>query len=86
MLSLDAIKRVNNVFDQFGPIPLLCIDYLDLDSDSGLDPGSNIRIAEYKKDVQRSIASLKLSKLEQLINDSSSLTMDGLSQDLPYQP
>jgi hypothetical protein len=74
-LSPDAIKRVNDVFDQFGPIPRLCIDYLDLDS----DPDSNIRIAQYKKDVQKAIASLKLSKLEQVVEDSSSLTMDGLS-------
>jgi hypothetical protein len=79
MLSPDAIKRVNDVFDQFGPIPRLCIDYLDLDSDSDSDPDSNIRIAQYKKDVQKAIASLKLSKLEQLIEDTSSLTVDGLS-------
>ena len=75
-LSPDAIRRVNDVFDQFGPIPRLCIDYLDLDSDSDSDPDSNVRIAQYINDVQKAIASLKLSKLEQLIEDSSSLAMD----------
>jgi chromatin segregation and condensation protein Rec8/ScpA/Scc1 (kleisin family) len=78
-LSPDAIKRVNDIFDQYGPIPRLCIDYLDLDSDPDSDPDSNIRIAQYKKDGQKAIASLKLSKLEQSIEDSGSLTMDELS-------
>ena len=66
---ITLASSVNDVFNQFSLIPLLCIDYLDLDSDSDSNPDSNIRIAQYKKDVQKAIASLKLSKFEQLIEN-----------------
>ena len=62
--------RAIDVFNQLGPIPRLCINNL----------GSLTRMKRYEENVQTAIKTLKLSKLEQVIEDTSSLTMDSLSQ------
>lgn len=58
-----------DVFNQLGPIPRLCIDNL----------GSLTQKKRYEENVQTAIKTLKLSKLEQLIEDTCYLTMDSLS-------
>ena len=75
--SPDDIKHISDLFDQFGPIPRLCIDYLARDSDSDSNSWGMPALARYEMDVQKIIASLNLSKFEQLIEHSRFLTMDG---------
>ena len=65
---LDEHIRINEIFDAFGPIPRLCIEYR---SDESID--------EYEDDLQRAILNVTASQLEQLLKDATSLTMDAVS-------
>ena len=62
-------EDVNRVFNELGPIPRLCINYLR----------SNDRIEQYRRDVQEAITDLTTSELQQLFQDSRSLTMSAVS-------
>jgi hypothetical protein len=62
-------ESVNPVFNELGPIPRLCIDYLG----TGL-------IEEYRKDVQKAISNVTTGEeLERLFQNSLSLTMNAVS-------
>lgn len=61
-------ERANAVFDELGPTPRLCIDYL-----------RSAQINQYKWDTKTAISALTTSKLEQLFIDTNSLTMDNTS-------
>jgi hypothetical protein len=60
-------ESVNRVFNELGPIPRLCIDYL----------GPDNLIERYREDVQEAISNVTASEIEQLF--SGSLTMDAVS-------
>jgi len=62
-------EDVNRVFNELGPTPQLCIDYSH----------SRHRIKQYKQDVQEAISKLTADKLERLLEETSSLTMDEVS-------
>ena len=64
-------ESVLEVFDHLSPTPRLCFDYLLHDM-----------IEEYKQEVENEIKALTISKLEQFISSSASLTMDGISHKL----
>ncbi|KAK2464479.1 hypothetical protein APHAL10511_003458 [Amanita phalloides] len=63
-------ESVNRVFNEFGPTPRLCIDYLCYDKD---------KIEQYRKDVQEAISNLTANELQRLFQHSHSLTMDAIS-------
>jgi hypothetical protein len=65
--------RAIDIFNQLGPTPQLCIDNLG---------GCRPRIKRYEENVQTAIQNLTLSKFEQLIEDTRSLTMGTLSQNI----
>ncbi|KAF8627245.1 hypothetical protein AX15_004464 [Amanita polypyramis BW_CC] len=62
-------ESVNRVFNELGPTPRLCIDYLR----------SRGRIEKYRQDVQEAISNLTISELQRLLQDSRSLKMDAVS-------
>ncbi|KAK2464475.1 hypothetical protein APHAL10511_003454 [Amanita phalloides] len=62
-------ESVNRVFNEFGPTPRLCIDYLCYD-----------KIEQYRKDVQEAISNLTANELQRLFQHSRSLTMDAISR------
>lgn len=57
------------VFNELGPTPQLCIDYLR----------SGDMIERYRQDVQEAISNLTTSELQRLLRDARSLTMDAVS-------
>ena len=61
-------ERVNAVFDELGPTPRLCIDYL-----------RSAQIEQYERDIKTAISALTTSELEQLFIDTNSLTMNNTS-------
>lgn len=63
-------EQVNRIYDQFGPTPRLCIDYV-------LEP---LEMSEYEDDVRRAVSDITSQKLEKLFDESSALEMDDLSQ------
>jgi hypothetical protein len=62
-------ESVDRVFDEFGPTPRLCVDYL----------GPDNRIEKHRKDVETTISNITASEIEQLIQNSLSLTMNAVS-------
>ncbi len=62
-------ESVDRVFNELGPTPRLCIDYL-------CSRGS---IEQYRRNVQKAISKLTAGELERLAEDSGSLTMDDVS-------
>ena len=65
---------VNGVFNELGPTPRLCIDYL-------CSPGQ-IELEQYRQDVQQAILNITTSDLQRLLQDSRSLTMNAVSHKL----
>src|SRR5271154_7131868 len=74
MLSPDTnlIESVNRVFDELGPTPRLCIDYLYSVDQRG-------KLKRHRRDVQDAISTLTTSELERLLQDADSLTMNAVS-------
>jgi len=61
-------ESVNRVFNELGPTPQLCINYLRYHD----------RIEQCRWDVQKAILNLTTSELLRLFQDSCSLTMDAV--------
>jgi hypothetical protein len=70
----DLHESVNRVFNELGPTPRLCIDYL-------CSPGQ-IELEQHRQDVQEAISNLTISDLQRLLQDSRSLTMNAVSHKL----
>ncbi len=66
-IKLDR-ECVNAIFDELGPTPRLCIDYL-----------RSAQIEQYKWDIKTAISALTTNKLERLFLDAKSLTIDNTS-------
>ena len=64
-------ESVNLVFNELGPVPRLCIDYLC--------SRDQIELEQYRQDVQKAISKLTAGELERLVEDSGSLTMNAVS-------
>ena len=64
-------ESVNRVFNELGPTPLLCIDYLC--------SHDQIKLEKYRQDVQEAVSNLTTSELQRLLQDSRSLTMNAVS-------
>ena len=62
---------LNRVYEQLGPIPRLCLDYLHDDS--------KVRIKQYERDIQYSVSSLSTESLETLFDNAGNLDMGQLS-------
>jgi len=71
-LRLDApdFEHINDVFDEFGPIPRLCIDYDEVES------------AKYRTDLTDELAVLSIDSLEKLVQRGKGLRMDAISHKL----
>ncbi len=65
----NSDKQVNHLYDQFGPTPRLCIDYL-----LNLFEAKN-----YEDDVRKAVANITSQKLETLFDESAALKMDDFS-------
>jgi hypothetical protein len=65
-------SRVDQIFDELGPIPRLCIDYV-MTSDS---------MDRYKSDLDDAISKLTIEQLQRLCNEAFSLTMGEVSHKL----
>jgi hypothetical protein len=63
-------EEINRRYDQFGPTPRLCIDYL-------LSPLGG---KDYEDAVQMAVENITSQRLEILFNESSALKMDDVSQ------
>ncbi len=62
-------EQVNRLYDQFGPTPRLCIDYL-------LEP---LEMKKYEDHVRSAVSDITSQKLEKLFKESGALNMDDLS-------
>ena len=65
----EDIARVNEIFDQLGPTPRICIELLSVQQD----------LLQYEKDLQSAILAVTANQLDRLFKDAASLTMDALS-------
>jgi hypothetical protein len=65
-------KRINQIFDELGPTPRLCIDYLS-------NPG---RLKEYRRDLRDAILDITSGQLEKLIRDIASVNLSEVSHKL----
>lgn len=60
---------VHPIFDQLGPTPRICVDYLC----------DHVKMAQYRHALETEIKDLKTSELEKLVEDAASLTMNTVS-------
>ena len=61
---------INEIFDQLGPTPRLCLDYQYIPDG----------LAAYRRDLTTAIAEATPSKIEGLLMAAESLSMDSISQ------
>lgn len=59
--------HINDIFDQLGPIPRLCIDY------------SSNELEEYKTALYQAISDITAGKIEEMTKSASGLSMDAVS-------
>jgi hypothetical protein len=71
-LDQSLYLRVAEVFEEYGPMPRLCIEFLS-------DPEE---LESYKDEVCDAISDIKVEQLEKLCSDATSLTMNAVSHKL----
>jgi hypothetical protein len=59
--------HINNIFDELGPIPRLCIDYNERE------------LAQYRASLSTELSKLTITKLDDLAGAARSLEMDAIS-------
>ncbi|TFK61874.1 hypothetical protein BDN72DRAFT_420401 [Pluteus cervinus] len=63
--------KLDYVYDTFGPIPRLCIDYQRSDG---------IELKRYARDLANSITSLDIKTLQDVVKNADDMSMDSVSQ------
>ena len=67
-LGNPDLDLINEIFDELGPIPRLCIDF------------DKNQLGDYREDLKETLDNISVEKLEELADAAKSMNMDVISR------